>query len=209
MKVAVIGAGGMGGGIAKLLAGKHEVLIGSRDPEQGVLKAQELGAARGGSYGDVAGEADVVFLTIPWVAVDEMLPQLGDLAGSILVDVTNPFVGGTLRLHEGSSDAEEIQERLPRVRVVKGWNTVYAPVLAAGPDFGGEVASVFLASDDEEAKGTVATLARDMGFDPVDCGPLSAARDLEELLSIQRALGHRLEWGSWALRVLTRADGDG
>lgn len=204
MKVAVIGAGGMGGGIAKRLAGTHEVLIGSRDPEQGVTKARELGAARGGSYGDVAAGADVVFLTVQWVGIDETLAQLGDLAGKVVVDVTNPHVGGALQLHQDSSDAEEIQKRVPGARVVKGWNTVFSPVLAAGPDFGGEAASVLLASDDDAAKDTVASLARDMGFDPVDCGPLSAARDLEKLLSTFGSVGHSFEWGSWAIRILTR-----
>jgi predicted dinucleotide-binding enzyme len=204
MKVAIIGAGGMGGGIAKLMAAKHEILVGSRDPEQAVKKANELGAARGGGYGDVAAEAEVIFLTVPWVAVDETLAALGDLAGKILVDVTNPYVGGRLQLHADSSDAELIQEKVPRARVVKGWNTVFSPVLNAGPDFGGQAPSVFLAGDEDDAKAVVAALARDMGFDPIDAGPLTSARDLERLQSVSGAIGHSLEWGSWALKVLTR-----
>lgn len=204
MKVAVIGAGGMGGGIAKLLAPTHEVLIGSRDPEKGGTRAKELGASGGGGYGDVAADAEVVFLTVPWVAVDELIPQLGDLSGKIVVDVTNPYVDGALKLHPDSSDAEEIQKRAPSARIVKGWNTVFSPVLNTGPDFGGQAPSVFLAADDDNAKGTVASLARDMGFDPIDTGPLTSARELERLLSTLGVIGHSLEWGSWALKVLTR-----
>jgi hypothetical protein len=204
MKIAVIGAGGMGGGIAKLLVPTHEVLIGSRDPEKGAARAKELGAAGGGGYGDVAADADVVFLTVPWVAVDELIPQLGDLTRKVLVDVTNPYVDGALKPHPDSSNAEEIRERAPSARVVKGWNTVYSPVLNAGPDFGGQAPSVFLAGDDEDAKATVASLARDMGFDPIDTGPLASARELERLLATLRVIGHGLEWGSWALKVLTR-----
>jgi hypothetical protein len=205
MKVAVIGAGGMGGGIARHLAGSHEVSIGSRDPEQGALKAKELGAARGGSYSVAAADAEVVFLTVPWVAVDEILAQLGDLTGKVLVDVTNPYVGGELQLHEDSSDAEEIQKKVPGAWVVKGWNTVFSPVVNAGPDFGGVAASVFLAADDERAKETVSSLARDMGYDPIDCGPLTAARDLERLLGTLGTVGHSFEWGTWALKLLTRS----
>jgi predicted dinucleotide-binding enzyme len=203
MRVAVIGAGGMGGGIAKLLAGSHEVAIGSRDASKGEQRASELGVARGGGQADAVRDAEVVFLTIPWTAVDETLGELGDLAGTVVVDVTNPYVGGSLQLHEDTSDAEVIRREVPGARVVKGWNTVYAPVLA-DPSFDGQAASVFLASDDEDAKATVAQLARDMGFDPIDAGPLAAARDLERLLSTYGAIGHGLPWGTWALKVLTR-----
>ena len=204
MKVAVIGAGGMGRGIARLLVGAHEVSIGSRDPERAIRQAEELGTAGGGGYGDVATGADIVFLTVPWTAVDETLSQLGGLRGKVLVDVTNPFVGGKLELHADSSGAERIQEQVPGTSVVKGWNTIYEPVLAAVGDFGGQAPSVFLAADDAAAKETVASLARDMGFDPVDCGPLVSARDLERLLSTFHAIGYGLERGNWALKVLIR-----
>lgn len=204
MKVAVIGAGGMGGGIARLLVSRHEVAIGSRDPQRGASLAKKFGAASGGSYAEAAKDADVVFLTLPWVAVAETLSQLGDLTGKVIVDVTNPYVGGGLQLHEDSSDAELIQEKAPTARVVKGWNTVFSPVLNDGPAFGDQAASVFLAGDDAEAKETVAGLARDMGFDPVDCGPLVSARDLERLLGILGTIGQSYGWGSWALKALHR-----
>lgn len=204
MKIAVIGAGKMGGGFAKALASKHEVAIGSRDKERGASLAKEIGAKTGGGYADATSDAEVVFLTVPWPAVDETLAELGNLSGKVLVDVTNPYVGGNLQLHDGTSNAEEIQRKVPTARVVKGWNTIFAPVLNSSPDFGGQAASVFLAGDDDEAKEIVATLARDMGFDPVDCGPLAGAGDLEKLLSTFGTIGHGFGWGSWALKVLRR-----
>lgn len=204
MKIAVIGTGNMGGGIARALAGKHEVLIGSRDPAGAAARAKELGATGARSYGDAAAGADVVFLAIPWTSVEGYLGQLGDLEGKVLVDITNPYVGGGLKLHDGTSDAEEIQKRVPRARVVKGWNTIFSGVVNAGPDFDGEAASVFLAGDDESAKATVASLAQDMGYEPIDCGPLASARDLERLLSCFGAIGHGLEHGRWSLKVLKR-----
>jgi predicted dinucleotide-binding enzyme len=204
MKVAVIGAGGMGGGLARSLAGKHEVFVGSREPEKAAAFAQDIGAARGGTYEEAASDAEVVFLTVPWAAVDETLAQLGDLSGKVLVDVTNPYVGSQLQLHQDSSNAEEIQKKAPGARVVKGWNTVFSPVVNTGPNFDGQAASVFLAGDDAPAKEAVSALARDMGYDPVDCGGLAGARDLEALLGLFGAIGHSLEWGSWALKVLKR-----
>ena len=204
MKIAVIGAGKMGGGFAKALAPKHEVAVGSREPERGSMQAKEMGAAKGGSYADATTDAEVVFLAVPWPAVDQTLAELGDLAGKVLVDVTNPFVGGKLQLHESSSNAEEIQRKVPKARVVKGWNTIFAPVLNSSPVFDGQPASVFLASDDEKAKEIVAGLARDIGFDPIDAGPLTGARDLEGLMEHIGTFGHTFEYGSWALRVLRR-----
>lgn len=205
MKVAVIGAGKMGGGFAKALASKHEVIIGSRDPERGSSLAKELGAEAGKSYAEAAAHAELVFLTVPWPSVEETLAELGDLTGTVVVDVTNPYVGGRLQLHVNSSDAEEIQKRVPGARVVKGWNTVFAPVVNNSPDFSGQAASVFLAGDDAKAKEVVAALAREMGYDPIDCGALVAARDLERLLAIMGTIGQGFEWGSWALKVLHRS----
>jgi predicted dinucleotide-binding enzyme len=204
MKVAVIGAGKMGGAFAKALAPKHEVMIGSRDPKRGAMLAKEIGVAGGGSYAHAAAGAEVVFLSIPWVGVDEALPELGDLNGRVLIDVTNPYVGGKLRLHDGSSNAEEIQRKVPGARVVKGWNTIFSAVANSSPEFEGQAASVFLAGDDSQAKEIVASLAREMGYDPVDCGPLAGARDLEGLVGLFGTLGHSLDRGSWALKVLRR-----
>jgi predicted dinucleotide-binding enzyme len=204
VKVAVVGGGKMGSGIAKLLTPTHEVRIGSRDRERGAALASQLGAASGGTYADAVGGAEVVFLAIPWLSVEETLRMLGDLAGKVIVDITNPYVDGKVKLHDGSSNAEEIQKLAPTARVVKGWNTVFSQVLADGPDFGGEAASVFLASDDAQAKETVAALARDMGFDPIDCGPLTSARSLERLLTTFGAVGRSFEYGRWTLRVLRR-----
>lgn len=118
--------------------------------------------------------------------------------------LTNPYVRGKLQLHEGSSDAEEIQRKVPQARVVKGWNTIFSSIANSSPDFDGQAVSVFLAGDDPEAKEIVASLARDMGYDPIDCGPLTGARDLEVLLGLSGTIGHSFEYGSWALKVLRR-----
>ena len=114
MKVAVIGAGNMGTGLARSLVAKHEVTVGSRDPEKAQSVARELGAAGGAGYADAVADAEVVFLAVPWPAVEDTLAQVGDLSGKVLVDITNPYVGGKLQLHENTSNAEEIQPRRSR-----------------------------------------------------------------------------------------------
>jgi 8-hydroxy-5-deazaflavin:NADPH oxidoreductase len=67
--------------------------------------------------------------------------------------------------------------------VVKGWNHVHAQHLLA-PEVEGIAASVLLAGDDPQAKQLVFALARDMGFHPVDVGPLKATRELERLVGM-------------------------
>jgi predicted dinucleotide-binding enzyme len=204
VNVAIIGAGKMGGGIARALSGRHDVRVGSRDGARGAELAKELGAASGGTYTDAVTGADVIFLTVPWASVKETLGKLGDLSGRVVVDVTNPYLNGRLQLHDGTSDAEEIQRIAPGARVVKGWNLVFSQVANTGGDFGGQAASVFLAGDDAEAKDTVASLARDMGYDPLDCGPLANARGLEQMVGAVGTIGATLQPGSWALKVLKR-----
>jgi hypothetical protein len=210
MKIAVIGPGSMGAGLGRhLAAAGHEVRVGSRDAERAREKASEIGASFGGGYHEAAAEADALLLTIPWWGVDEVLGELGDApSGAVLIDVTNPYKDDTfaeLVEFSGSSGAEEIQRKVPGVRVVKAWNTVFAPVVASGPDFGGQAASVFVAGDDAEAKETVMRLARELGYDPVDAGPLSSARFIEPLAGLMVRMAYGLGRGpNQALKLLTR-----
>ena len=188
MKIAVIGTGRMGTGLATGLAkAGHEVVFGSRNPDGAADAVQTSGATGATTVVEAVHGAEVIFLAVPWVAVKETLPQLGDLAGRIVVDITNPYVGGRMQHWDDTSTTEQIQELAPGSRVVKGWNHVYAQNLTR-PDVDGQAASVFLAGDDPEAKDTVSSLARDIGFDPVDAGPARAARALTRLLGVMGAL---------------------
>lgn len=175
----------------QLAAAGHDVLVGSRDPERAREKAEAIHACFGGSYGAAAAGAEAVILAVPWQAVPQTLDVLGDLAGTILIDVTNPFKeGGADEQHEyaGSSGAELIQEMEPQARVVKAWNHVYSAILRRPPDFGGTIATVFVAGDDSEAKEVVMGLISDIGWEPADAGPLSSARYLEPLAALMTSL---------------------
>jgi 8-hydroxy-5-deazaflavin:NADPH oxidoreductase len=185
VKVAIIGTGRMGRGFATALAPKHQVTVGSRDPKRAHQTASKTGAARGTTYAEAAADAEVVILTVPWAAMEETLSQLGELDQTVVVDVSFPYRKAEREaLHKrGSSTAEQIQQRVPRARVVKGWNHVHARDLTA-PEVDGIAASVLLAGDDPQAKQTVFGLARDMGFHPVDVGPLKATRELERLVGM-------------------------
>jgi hypothetical protein len=183
MRVAIIGTGRMGKGFAKALSPRHEVAMGSRDPARALAAARSVGAAGGGTYADATARARVVILTVPWHAMGETLAALGDLAGVTVIDVSFPYRKAEREALKPSSTAEEIQRMLPRAKVVKGWNHVHAKDLAA-PEVDGIAASVLLAADDARAKKVAFQLARDMGFDPVDVGPLKACRELDRLVEV-------------------------
>jgi predicted dinucleotide-binding enzyme len=187
MRIGIVGTGTMASGFARGLKDKHEVWMGSRDTERGKQTADETGATGGGSYADVVADAEVVILAVPWTAVDETLPQLGDLSGKVMIDITNPYTAEGLVPLEGTSTAEEIQKKVGAA-VIKGWNHVYG-VNITRPEVDGIPASVLIAGDDEAAKETVFQVARDMGFDPVDVGELAATRHLERLGGLLGGLG--------------------
>jgi 8-hydroxy-5-deazaflavin:NADPH oxidoreductase len=183
MRVAIIGTGKMGRGFAAALAPTHHVVVGSRDRARAVATAAKMGAAGGATYRKAAADADVVILTVPWEAMEETLGRLGDLDGTIVVDVSFPYRKAEREALErsSSSTAEEIQRLVPKARVCKGWNHVHARHLM-DPEVDGIAASVLIAGDDPSAKEAVFELARDMGFHPVDVGPLKETRQLERLV---------------------------
>jgi len=187
MRIAVIGTGRMGTGLATGFAkAGHEVVFGSREPSGAADAVQQAGATGAASHAEAAQGAEVVVIAVPWVAVEETIPQLGDLSGKVVIDITNPYVGG--RVDADINTTERIQELAPGARVVKGWNHVYAINLTR-PEVDGIACSVFLAGDDAEAKETVAGLAREIGFEPVDAGGAAAATALTRLLNVMGALG--------------------
>lgn len=143
-----------------------------------------------------ASAADVIILAVPFGAIDDTLGELGGAAdGKILVDVSNALTPDyQLALGYTTSGAEELQRKAPRARVAKAFNTVFAATMETG-HVKDQRLSAFVASDDEGAKQTVLSIARDLGFDPIDAGPLRNARLLEPLGYLNIQLGATLGMG--------------
>jgi hypothetical protein len=121
------------------------------------------------------------------------LKSVGDPQGKVVNDITNPLTADYMGLTLGhsTSAAEEIAQAVPGAEVVKGFNTLFAQVLADGADFGnGQKASVFVASDSAHAKQVATTLAESMGFTVIDAGGLKNARYLEPLAGLNIYLGY-------------------
>jgi predicted dinucleotide-binding enzyme len=140
----------------------------------------------------------VVFLAAPWLRWDDVLEQAGDLAGKVVVTCCLPTNGdGTsgLLVAGTSSGAEELARRAPGARVVAAFSTVPSEVLFAVFAARGKTTrpSLVYCGDDASAKDIAATLIRDLGFDPVDAGPLQIARYTEPMSML---VGHLAYEGS-------------
>jgi len=182
-KVGIIGDGNVGGALRRGLdrAG-YEVRAVGKDPRE----VQETGAW-----------ADVLILAVPYGAIDDAIRELGDgIAGKMLVDVTNA-VTDDMKLASGctASGAEALQEKVRAAKVVKAFNTQFASHMESGV-VDGEQLTTFVAGDDAGAKEQVVRMARDIGFDVVDAGPLRNARLLEPLGYFNIQLGYALGLGT-------------
>jgi predicted dinucleotide-binding enzyme len=178
--VGVIGAGRIGTMVARhLAAAGHDVLISfSRDADRLAATAQEIGARAGTPQ--EAAEREVVILSVPWTAVEDVLQQVS-LDGKVVVDTTNQFgAGGWEEIPGGLTAAQFNQRRMPGARYVKSFNTLTAAFQAseAGRPQASRVVQ-WICGDDAEAKEVVAQLIRDAGFEPVDVGGLADATVME------------------------------
>lgn len=194
MKVTVIGAGNMGSAfVRQLVAAGHQVSVASRD----AAKASAVAMANPGSTAvpasGAAKGADIVVLATGYADAIAALNDAGIQPEQPVIDITNPLTADYMGLTLGhsTSAAEEIAKAIPNAAIVKGFNTVFATVLAQGADFGaGRKVSVFLASDNSHAKQLARDLATGMGFEVVDAGGLKNARYLEPLAGLNIYLGY-------------------
>jgi hypothetical protein len=176
----------MGGKLGTLFArAGHEVVFSyARSAEKLERLAREAkGKARHGTPREAATDADALLLAVHWSRVDDVLHQAGDLTGKIIVSCSLPMNAddtGLVVAHT-SSGAEALAKRVPHARVVSAFNTVPSEVLFSV--FAGRRRatrpSLVYCGDDARSKKRVAQLIRDVGFDPVDAGPLRIARYTE------------------------------
>jgi len=141
--------------------------------------------------------AETILLAVPFAAIDGVVSDVGNLMeGKVLIDVTNALDANmSLAVGFTTTGAEELQRKVPKARVVKAFNTVFAQHMDSGR-LGNESLSAFVAGDDSSAKTSVLELAREIGFDAVDAGPLKNARMLEPLALFNIQLGYVLGIGT-------------
>jgi predicted dinucleotide-binding enzyme len=194
---AIIGLGNMGKGLARRLAGKTDLVLGSRDPAAASAFAATLPGTVAVLDQDAAiKRADIVILALPFEAALSAAANPA-LNGKILVDITNPlkpdFSG--LTIGHTTSAGEQIQAAASGARVVKAYNTIFASLFDRAAEQTAHV-PVFLAGNDAAAVAVVADLVKLSGFAVEQTGTLDAARLIEPLGMLNVRLAYGLGQGT-------------
>ena len=185
MLIGILGSGLIGGKLGTLFARAGHDVVFSYSRSRGKLEqlARDAeGNARAGTP-DEAAKADVLLLAVHWSRLDDVFGQAGDVSGKVIVTCSLPMsLDDTgLVIAHNDSGAEALARRLPKTRVVSAFNTVPSEVLFSVFESRHKEPqpSVVYCGDESSSKEIAAQLIRDVGFDPVDSGPLRIARYTE------------------------------
>ena len=188
-RIAIIGTGDVAAALGPEFAAQgHTIVYGSRDPSrEDVL---ELVAKSGDDASvttprDAAENADIVVLAVPGMMVEDITLGLGNLAGKIIIDPTNPLGRGDAGFTHmvDTSNAEIIQAIAPDSHVVKAFNAL-SWMTMIDPDSAGGPVSIPLAGNSDQAKQKVAALVAGMGLEAIDVGPVENAHWVEGMLML-------------------------
>lgn len=170
MKVAVIGAGKIGGTIGgKWEAAGHEVVYGLRDP------SKKEGAR---SIAEALKSADAVLLAIPGAAVAQFAGEhSGELDGKIVIDATNAFGG------PAAHSWPQLSAAAPKAQLYRAFNT-YGWDVFANPSIGGEQPDLFYAGPEGVGEEKVEQLISDLGLRPIRVGGTDAVDVVDGVLRL-------------------------
>jgi predicted dinucleotide-binding enzyme len=211
MRVGILGSGLMGGKLGTLFArAGHQVVFSySRSPKKLERLAREAGPkARAGTPREAAENADALLLAVHWSRINDVLKQAGNLSGKVVVSCSLPMNADDTKLAVAhtSSGAEELAKKVRKAHVVAAFGTVPSEVFfdVFERRRNRRRPSLLYYGNHRGAKKVAARLIRDVGFEPVDAGPLRIARYAEPftMLVAQLAyegdrgpeLAYRLEW---------------
>ena len=202
MRVGILGSGLMGAKLGTIWArAGHDMIFSYARSEQKLKKlAREAqGNTRAGTPGDAARDADALLLAVHWSRVDDVLKQAGDVSGKVIVTCSLPMNADDtdLVIAHTSSGAEELAKKVPKARVVSAFGTVPSEVLFGVFEARRKASrpSLVYCGDDSKSKGIAAQLIRDVGFEPVDAGPLRIARYAEPFALLVAQLAYEGDGG--------------
>jgi hypothetical protein len=196
MKITILGTGVVGRTLAARFAGLgHEIMLTARnlDGEKMAEARKAVPTAAVLPVAQAAAGADAIVLATQYADAAAALAGLGNIAGQIVIDTTNPLkpdLSGLSIGHETSA-GEELQRAFPAARIVKAFNTTGFNIMAAPP----AKALMLVAGNDAQARTTVLELARAIGFDARDAGPIERSRLLEPLAMLWITLAYRQGFG--------------
>jgi 8-hydroxy-5-deazaflavin:NADPH oxidoreductase len=169
MKYAIIGSGKIGTALARVFARKNiEVAItNSRGPETLASLTKELGPSVVAQSLQDALKAEIIFLAVPFPAHKDVAKQLKQWNGKFVVDLTNAFHVAPEELG-GLLSSEVVSQAFVGARLVKAFNHLPAAQLGINPSLEGQRQVIFVSSNDPDAGKTVAAIATQLGFAPVE-----------------------------------------
>lgn len=200
MRLGILGSGLMGGKLGTLFArAGHEVVFSYARSTEKLKRLAKDAKTRVGTPREAAQHADALLLAVHWSRINDVLHQAGDISGKVIVSCSLPMNADntSLIIAHTSSGAEVLAKKIPRARVVCAFNTVPSEALfgvfearrrAAKP-------SLVYCGDDSRSKRIAAELIRDVGFDPVDAGPLRIARYTEPFALLVAQLAYERKRG--------------
>ena len=186
MRIGILGSGLMGSKLGTILArAGHDVVFSySRSRNKLERLARDAGrSARAGTPVEAVADADAVLLAVHWSRIGDVRSQTGSLSRKTVITCSLPMTRNDSRMVLGltTSGAETLAAQLRKAHVVSAFSTAPSEVLFSvfeqrkqktRPD-------LVFCGNHKGAKKTTATLIRDVGFNPVDIGDLSAARYIE------------------------------
>jgi len=182
VKIGIIGAGKMGGGLAELWAkAGHEIMISSRHPDELKAQAHAIGPnVHVGTVSEAAAYGSVVLIAMPYGQWPQISDEIkSETIGKTVIDLTNPYP------QRDGPMAEEARKEgtgvanpkyLPGAHLVRAFNSIIYTDLRSQAHRAGEPAAIAVAGDDPQAVALTSQLVSDAGFEPVMVGPLSSAR---------------------------------
>ncbi len=211
MKIGILGSGDVGKALAKAFSSEgHEVMIATRKPDSEKATALSDLNVKVGNFTETAKFCELAVLCTLWTGTEEAISLINpnNLVDKIVIDVTNPldFSAGMppkLLLGKDNSGGEQIQKWLPKSKVVKAFNTVGNEHMYK-PSFGTQTPTMFYCGNDMGAKEVVKTILLQFGWEPLDIGDITGARELEVMCILWVKIGSQT--GNWnnAFKVLTK-----
>src|SRR4051812_43845395 len=203
MRIGILGSGLMGGKLGTIFArAGHEVVFSYARSERKLKRlARDAGErASAGSPGEAAADADALLLAVHWSRVNDVLKQAGSLSGKVLISCSLPMnaTDTALAIARTSLGAEALAKKVRKADVVSAFGTVPSEVLFdvfEAKRRSRRRPSLLYCGNDDQAKQTAARLIRDVGFDPVDAGPLKIARYLEPFTLAMAQLAYESDEG--------------
>lgn len=186
MRIGILGSGLMGGKLGTIFAraGHDDVFSYARSEQKLKRLARQAGGnAQAGTPSDAVRHADAILLAVHWSRVNDVLKQAGSVSGKVIVSCSLPMTtdDSALAIGHTSSGAEALAKKARRAHIVSAFSTAPSEVLFSVFDKRRRTTrpNLVYCGDNRKAKQVAAKLIRDVGFNPIDAGPLDTARYIE------------------------------